>query len=59
MVYRVCLIRAMVDEEKLSFAQVARHMGVSRQMVARLYHYEESPHSGEGVASTMGALDVT
>lgn len=43
MVYRVGLIRAMVDEEKLSFAQVARHMGVSRQMIARLYRYDEYP----------------
>ena len=59
MVYRACLIRAMVDEERLSFAQVARHMGVSRQMVSRLYHFEESPLSREGVASTMDALDVT
>jgi hypothetical protein len=41
MVYRVGLIRAMVDEEKLSFAEVARRMGVSRQMIARLYRYHE------------------
>jgi hypothetical protein len=41
MMYRVGLIRAMVDEEKLSFAEVARHMGVSRQMIARLYGYDE------------------
>jgi hypothetical protein len=56
MVYRACLIRTMVDEEKLTFAQVARHMGVSRQMVARLYRYDESPLSPEGVEST---ADVT
>ncbi len=43
MVYRAGLIRAMVDEEKLSFAEVARLMGVSRQMIARLYRYEECP----------------
>ncbi len=41
MVYRVGLIRAMVDEEKLSFSEVGRRMGVSRQMIARLYRYEE------------------
>lgn len=41
MVYRVGLIQAMVDEEKLSFAEVARRMGVSRQMIARLYGYDE------------------
>jgi predicted DNA-binding protein (UPF0251 family) len=39
--YRVGLIRAMVDEEKLSFAEVARRMCVSRQMIARLYSYDE------------------
>jgi hypothetical protein len=41
MMYRVGLIRAMVDDEKLSFAEVARRMGVSRQMIARLYSYDE------------------
>jgi hypothetical protein len=41
MVYRVGLIRAMVDEEKLTFAEIARRMGVSRQMIARLYRYDE------------------
>jgi hypothetical protein len=41
MMYRVGLIRAMVDEEELSFAEVARRMGVSRQMIARLYGYDE------------------
>jgi hypothetical protein len=41
MMYRVGLIRAMVDEEELSFAEVARRMGVSRQMIARLYRYDE------------------
>ena len=46
MVYRVGLIQAMVDEEKLSFAEVARRMGVSRQMIARLYGYDECmPHA--------------
>ena len=37
MVYRVGLIRAMVDEDKLSFTEVGRRLGVSRQMIARLY----------------------
>jgi hypothetical protein len=46
MVYRVGLIRAMVDEEKLSFAEVARLLGVSRQMVARLYRHDECIHLG-------------
>jgi hypothetical protein len=38
MVYRAGLVRAMVDEEHLSFAQVAQVMAVSRQMITRLYH---------------------
>lgn len=41
MIYRVGLIRAMVDDEKLSFSDVGRRLGVSRQMVARLYRYDE------------------
>jgi hypothetical protein len=41
MLYRVGLIRSMVDGEKLTFAEVARRMGVSRQMIARLYRHEE------------------
>ena len=41
MVYRAGLIRAMVDEEQLGFAEVARRMGVSRQMIARLYRSSE------------------
>lgn len=38
MVYRAGLVRAMVDEEQMSFAQVAQVMAVSRQMITRLYH---------------------
>jgi hypothetical protein len=41
MVYRVGLIRAMVDDEKLSLSEVGRRLGVSRQMVARLYRSDE------------------
>jgi hypothetical protein len=41
MMYRVGLIRAMVDEEKLSFTEVGSRIGVSRQMIARLYRYDE------------------
>jgi DNA-directed RNA polymerase sigma subunit (sigma70/sigma32) len=41
MVYRIGLIRAMVDDEKLSFTEVGRHLGVSRQMIARLYRANE------------------
>lgn len=48
MLYRVGLIRAMVDEEKLSFAEVARRMGVSRQMIARLYSYDECSNALPG-----------
>jgi hypothetical protein len=35
--YRARAIRALVDEEGLSFTDVGRLTGVSRQMVARLY----------------------
>ncbi len=41
MVYRVGLIQAMVDDEKLSFSEVGRRLSVSRQMVARLYRRSE------------------
>ncbi len=41
MVYRAGLIRAMVDEEKLSFTEVSRRLGVSRQMISRLYRFDE------------------
>jgi hypothetical protein len=41
MVYRVGLIRAMVDDEELTFTEVGRHLAVSRQMIARLYHSNE------------------
>jgi hypothetical protein len=41
MAYRAGLIRAMVDEEQMSFAQVAHRMGVSRQMIARLYRSDQ------------------
>ena len=43
MLYRVGLIRAMVDEEKLSFTDVSRRLGVSRQMISRLYRFDDSP----------------
>jgi hypothetical protein len=41
MEYRVGLIRAMVDDEQLSFTDVGRRLGVSRQMIARLYRSDE------------------
>jgi len=43
MVYRVGLVRAMIDEEGLTFTEVGRRMGVSRQMIARLYRYHGGP----------------
>jgi hypothetical protein len=43
MMYRVGLIRTMVDDEKLSFTEVGCRIGVSRQMISRLYRYEKSP----------------
>jgi hypothetical protein len=35
--YRSQAIRALVDEEGMSFTEIGRLTGVSRQMVARLY----------------------
>lgn len=43
MEFRVGLIRALIDDEGLSFSEVGRRIGVSRQMVARLYRYGKSP----------------
>ena len=44
-VYRIGLIRAMVDDEQLSLTDVGRRLGVSRQMIARLYSSYEGPGS--------------
>ena len=41
MVYRVGLIRSMVNDEQLSLTEVGRRLGVSRQMIARLYRSDE------------------
>jgi hypothetical protein len=35
--FRASLIRALVDEDQMTFTQVGELIGVSRQMVARLY----------------------
>ena len=43
MIYRGGLIRAMVDDEKLSLTQVGRLLGISRQMTARLYREHPEP----------------
>jgi hypothetical protein len=55
-VYRAGLIRAMVDDEMLTFAQVARRMGVSRQMVTRLYATTNGELSHQETTSTIDAL---
>jgi hypothetical protein len=36
-VYRARVIRALVDDEHLTFTEVGKMTGVSRQMIARLY----------------------
>ncbi len=41
--YRAQTIRHLVDNEDLTFTDVARLIGVSRQMVARLYQSAEPP----------------
>lgn len=37
-VYRARAIRALVDDEHLTFTEIANRTGVSRQMIARLYN---------------------
>jgi len=41
MAYRATAIRGLVDEEQMTFTEIARLIGVSRQMVARLYRTAE------------------
>jgi hypothetical protein len=36
--YRAAVVRGLVDEEHMTFSMVAQLTGVSRQMIARLYH---------------------
>jgi hypothetical protein len=43
MIYRGSLIRAMVDDEKLTLTEVGRLLGISRQMTARLYREHPEP----------------
>jgi hypothetical protein len=45
--YRASMIRALVDEGHLTFSEVGELTGVSRQMVARLYH--RAPGSGPAI----------
>ncbi len=41
-VYRGVAIRLLVDEKGMTFSEVGRLIGVSRQMVARLYNMDEA-----------------
>lgn len=41
MLFRARMIRAMVDTEGMSLSEVSRKLGVSRQMVTRLYRAAE------------------
>jgi len=43
MIFRSRVVRSLVDDEQLSFSEVARRMGVSRQKVTRLYHAAPPP----------------
>jgi hypothetical protein len=36
--YRAATVRALVDDEHMTFSDVGHMTGVSRQMIARLYH---------------------
>jgi hypothetical protein len=56
MEYRAGLIRAMVDDEKLSFVEIATRMGVSRQLIARLYRTSTTGLSTADVSSTVHAI---
>jgi hypothetical protein len=48
--FRAVSVRMMVDEDGMSFSDVARLAGVSRQMIARLYR--DVPTSPAGPASS-------
>jgi hypothetical protein len=39
--YRATAVRALVDEEHMTFSQIGELTGVSRQMIARLYRHTE------------------
>ena len=45
--YRASMIRALVDEDHLTFTEVGQLTGASRQMVARLYRRA----AGDGLAT--------
>ena len=50
--YRAHVIRSLVDDEHLSFSEIGDVIGVSRQMVARLYRKrsstsDEIPETGQ------------
>jgi hypothetical protein len=41
--YRAEAVRALVDDDGLTFSAIAQLLGVSRQMVARLYRHGTGP----------------
>jgi hypothetical protein len=43
--YRAGVIRALVDDERMTFTQVGELLGVSRQLIARLYSSIRDPQS--------------
>lgn len=53
--YRASLIRALVDEDQLTFTEVGRLTGASRQMVARLYHRAAGGTMGNDLAGSRDA----
>jgi DNA-directed RNA polymerase specialized sigma24 family protein len=46
--YRARAIRALVDEEHMTYTEIAELIGVSRQMVARLYRATSLTHRNPG-----------
>jgi hypothetical protein len=45
--YRAAVVQALVDDEHMTFTQVGDLLGVSRQMVARLYRNIRGVRSGD------------
>jgi hypothetical protein len=46
---RSCVVGALVDEDGLSLTEVARHLRISRQAVARLYRHAKGGGPAEDV----------
>lgn len=45
--YRAAVVRSLVDDEAMTFTQVGELLGVSRQMIARLYATSRDTQSAD------------